>query len=227
MPRSCSASDLFASLTLGLVALAAVGAVGCGGERPMTSRRVQSAITVENALTANALTANALTANALTANALTANALTANALTANALTANALRDPLSRELLKYVVSCALDEDDELSIRIDGKRTSSRGALGLAPEWGKNATAPATASASAGCRPACWRASTRRRQAHDLHPRRQPGAAPGRQGAAPLHRPRGDVLRQPVHPQPAALPLPVARARPATNACAAIRSTTAR
>jgi hypothetical protein len=115
--------------------LVAVGAVGCGGETD-DIESVQSAITAENALTANALTANALTANALTANALTANALTANALTANALTANALRDPLSRELLKYIVSCALDEDDEVSFRIDGKKYAFPGSLGLAEEWGK-------------------------------------------------------------------------------------------
>jgi hypothetical protein len=123
-------------LALGLFAAAAVGAVGCGGEADDVES-VQSAITAENALTANALTANALTANALTANALTANALTANALTANALTANALRDPLSRELLKYVVSCALDEDDEVSIKVDGKKYVFPGSLGLATAWGKN------------------------------------------------------------------------------------------
>ena len=77
-----------------------LAAVGCGAEDDGTRRL--SYVVSENALTANALTANALTANALTANALTANALTANALTANALTANGLRDPLARELLKYV-----------------------------------------------------------------------------------------------------------------------------
>src|SRR5689334_12814015 len=89
------------------LATVAIWSVGCGGDE---IAGVQSAMRSTNALTANALTANALTANALTANALTANALTANALTANALTANGLRDPLSRELLEYVVSCALDDD---------------------------------------------------------------------------------------------------------------------
>ena len=122
---------------LGLAAFAALGTVGCGGEADDDAETIQAAITVENALTANALTANALTANALTANALTANALTANALTANALTANGLRDPMAREFLKYVVSCALDEDDSVSFRIDGKRYEFRGALGLAPDWGRS------------------------------------------------------------------------------------------
>jgi hypothetical protein len=124
-------------LALALAAVVAVGAAGCGGEADDDSQTIQAAITVENALTANALTANALTANALTANALTANALTANALTANALTANGLRDPLAREFLKYVVSCALDADDRVSFRIDGRRYEFHGDLGLAPEWGRS------------------------------------------------------------------------------------------
>jgi hypothetical protein len=95
----------------------------------------QSAVLVANALTANALTANALTANALTANALTANALTANALTANALTANGLRDPLGRELLKYVVSCALPADAKVTVTVAGTRYDFPGSIGLAPDWG--------------------------------------------------------------------------------------------
>jgi hypothetical protein len=77
-----------------------------------------------------------LTANALTANALTANALTANALTANALTANGLRDPMGRQLLKYVVSCALPADASVSITVDGQSYTFPGSLGLAPEWGE-------------------------------------------------------------------------------------------
>ncbi len=119
---------------LGL-SLLGIWAAGCGGAQPAVEATT-SALTTENALTANALTANALTANALTANALTANALTANALTANALTANGLKDPLARELMKYVVSCALPADQTLSMSIDGTSYSFPGGLGLAPQWGK-------------------------------------------------------------------------------------------
>ncbi len=108
----------------------------CGGTPDTDLATARSALTVENALTANALTANALTANALTANALTANALTANALTANALTANGLEDPLGRELLKYVVSCALPEGASVSIKVDGTRYQFPGSIGLAPDWGR-------------------------------------------------------------------------------------------
>ena len=102
----------------------------CGAEEDTDLVETRSAIT-----TANALTANALTANALTANALTANALTANALTANALTANGLRDPLGRELLKYVVSCALPEGTVVSVTVDNHRYDFPGSIGLAPQWG--------------------------------------------------------------------------------------------
>ena len=103
------------ALCLGLVA-AWLG--GCGGADGVDE--VQSAV---------------VTTNALTANALTANALTANALTANALTANGLRDPLAREFLKYVVSCALPADQSISLAVDGTTYEFSGSLGLAPEWG--------------------------------------------------------------------------------------------
>jgi hypothetical protein len=114
-----------------------IWAAACGGTGADADVELQTGnLETTNALTANALTANALTANALTANALTANALTANALTANALTANGLKDPLGRQLMKYVVSCALPEDQTLSMKIDGKTYKFPGSLGLAAEWGK-------------------------------------------------------------------------------------------
>ena len=109
--------------------------VGCG-EGGDDTETVQSAVTTDNALAANALAANALAANALAANALAANALAANALAANALAATALRDPLAREFLKYVASCALDDDQRIVMRIDGRRYEFPGELGLAPEWGR-------------------------------------------------------------------------------------------
>jgi hypothetical protein len=119
-------------LGLGLVGF---WAAACGGSEPAVELQTADLVT-SNALTANALTANALTANALTANALTANALTANALTANALTANGLKDPLARELLKYVVSCALSDDQSISLKVDNVSYTFPGGLGLAPDWGK-------------------------------------------------------------------------------------------
>jgi hypothetical protein len=116
--------------------LSTVFLVSCGGTGDADLTNTRSALITENALTANALTANALTANALTANALTANALTANALTANALTANGLRDPLGRELMKYVVSCALPDGAGVTVKVDGTTYEFDGSIGLAPEWGR-------------------------------------------------------------------------------------------
>ncbi len=139
-----------------------------------TSTSTRSALVAENALTANALTANALTANALTANALTANALTANALTANALTANGLRDPLGRELLKYVVSCALPDGDSVTVKVDGTTLRrSRARSGLAPDWGR-----AHGSCDGSCQrwvSACVlaRVDAAGVERDDLDPRRQP------------------------------------------------------
>jgi hypothetical protein len=121
-------------LLLVLGAFAATGcvastdeAVGVAEEAALTSNALTS-----NALTSNALTSNALTSNALTSNALTSNALTSNALTSNALTSNALADPNARELLKYVVSCALPTGAQV-VTPSG---TYEGSLGLAPQWGK-------------------------------------------------------------------------------------------
>jgi hypothetical protein len=130
MLRNSSRSGVLGGLLL-------VSVLGCGVEEgDGVETEISSAIT-DNALSANALSANALSANALSANALSANALSANALSANALIANALRDPLAREFLKYVVSCALDEGDDIAVRVDGKKYKFQGSLGLAPEWGES------------------------------------------------------------------------------------------
>src|SRR4051794_19334840 len=118
-------------LALGLVTL---WATGCGGEPAV--EEVSSNALSANALSANAVSANALSANALSANALSANALSANALSANALTSTALQDPLARQFLKYVVSCALPVDQIINMTIDGSEYKFPGGLGLAPDWGR-------------------------------------------------------------------------------------------
>jgi hypothetical protein len=110
-----------------------------------------------NALNANALDANALDANALNANALNANALNANALNANDLSANALspstlnarasaaiqltgqEGDLSRQLLLYTVSCALDTTQSFSFSWTDQsdvvhQETYWGLLALATSW---------------------------------------------------------------------------------------------
>jgi hypothetical protein len=122
-------------------AVAAIALAGCIEEpapSPPSESSDSSDILSINALAGNALTFNALTHNALIANALTSNALTSNALTINALTAQALEDPLARELLKYVVSCALPASAELDLTIDGTAYAFPGGTGLAPAWGEPA-----------------------------------------------------------------------------------------
>lgn len=114
-------------------ALAAIAltAIGClGGPDDAT------AIAQQASLSQNGLAANALTANALTANALSQNALTASALSQDAVSARALADPLARELLTYVVSCALPAGKEIALTIDGVDYTFRGSLGLAASWGE-------------------------------------------------------------------------------------------
>jgi hypothetical protein len=102
----------FRSLVFGLTA---VWAAACGGGEPSQVGEVSSY--------------------ALSANALSANALSANALSANALTASALEDPLAREFLKYVVSCALPADETINLTIDGQAYAFPGSLGMEPQWG--------------------------------------------------------------------------------------------
>jgi hypothetical protein len=121
-------------LSLGLVGLwaSACGGPGAGQEVELTTAN----LVTSNALSMNALSMNALSMNALSMNALSMNALSMNALSMNALVASKLSDPLAREFLKYVVSCALDDDASLTMKIDGKSYTFPGSLGLATEWGE-------------------------------------------------------------------------------------------
>ncbi|WP_437673650.1 hypothetical protein [Sorangium sp. So ce131] len=107
-----------------------------------------SALAMSNALIPNALIPNALIPNALIPNALIPNALIPNALDPASIAA--LQDPgqrgeLSRQFLRYVVSCALDATQAFSFSwtdaggVVHNETYS-GALGIAPSW---ATQPLT------------------------------------------------------------------------------------
>lgn len=95
----------------------------------------QEAALISNALISNALISNALISNALISNALISNSLTSNALISNALTSSALTDPNAREVLKYIVGCALPADAKVNFTVNGVDYSYPGALGLAPKWG--------------------------------------------------------------------------------------------
>lgn len=104
-----------------------------------------------NALGANALGANALGANALGANALSPTMLNGSALATGSLSATALsaiQDPgstgtLSRELLRYTVSCAFTPSQSVSFSwVDSSNLTHdetySGLIGLAPTWANEA-----------------------------------------------------------------------------------------
>jgi len=92
----------------------------------------------ENALFENALFENALFENALFENALFENALTTQTLTATPLFMAALEDPNAREVFKYIVSCALPEEQQITVNVSGVDYTFAGhGEGLAPEWGED------------------------------------------------------------------------------------------
>ncbi|MBK9264518.1 MAG: hypothetical protein IPM54_32625 [Polyangiaceae bacterium] len=133
---------------MSLVTLAALSGCGAGplpDEADEESSGVtQDALTTENALTVNAMTANALTLNALTANAMTLNALTLNAMTLNAIAAiqaPTAQGDLNRELLRYIVACALKPNQSFDFTWTDSGDAVHdehyvGQLGLAPKWAK-------------------------------------------------------------------------------------------
>ena len=129
---------------LGFLWLAS-GAFACAGAGAgeEAGAPVSVAAVVDNGLAANGLAANGLAANGLAANGLAANGLAANGLAANGLTAGGflgngstvLADPMAREFLKYVVSCALDDQQSLTFTVGGSTYTFPGDMGLAPQWG--------------------------------------------------------------------------------------------
>ncbi|AUX40551.1 hypothetical protein SOCE26_019520 [Sorangium cellulosum] len=124
--------------------LATTGCIGAEIEEDVEDEVDTSGSTV---LTTNGYLANALSPNALSPNALSPNALSPNALSPSALSPGAvaaLKNPgesgdLARQLLRYIVGCALRPDQTFSFSwIEGRglihREVYRGELGLAPWW---------------------------------------------------------------------------------------------
>jgi hypothetical protein len=95
----------------------------------------QSTIVTNNRLAANRLAANRLAANRLAANRLAANRLAANRLAANLLGAeDLLATPEGREVLGFIVSCAVPADETLVADFMGTTYEFPGEIGLAPTW---------------------------------------------------------------------------------------------
>jgi hypothetical protein len=78
----------------------------------------------------------AVSSNAVSSNAVSSNALTTEALNGNTIVTDALKDPNARELLKYVVSCALPADAHIDVVVEGVTYGFDGSLGVASEWGE-------------------------------------------------------------------------------------------
>jgi len=89
-----------------------------------------------NAIGSNAIGSNAIGSNAIGSNAIGSNALTTAALNSNAVVTDALKDPNARELLKYVVSCALPASAHVSVVVEGVTYGYDGLFAVAPEWGE-------------------------------------------------------------------------------------------
>ena len=135
MTHNSRTKGILTVMTLALLSQLAACTESTQEEGEETGEATQAVLT-KNALTKNALTKNALTKNALTKNALLGNALTKNALTKNALTMDALKDPDAREVLRYITSCALPEEEHFDLEIEGQTYGFDGGLGIAPEWGE-------------------------------------------------------------------------------------------
>ncbi len=135
---AAAARALLARVPHGVALLGALSFVGClaptGDEADGDLGVTQQAALTHNALTHNALTHNALTHNALSSNALTGASLTSSSLTSNVATSAALADADSREVLEYVVSCALPAGKKVDVTVGGVAYSFPGSLGLAPQW---------------------------------------------------------------------------------------------
>jgi hypothetical protein len=120
-------------------ALSAVGCLAPSGDESDADGEVgvaQEAALTHNALTHNALTHNALTHNALSSSALVGSSLTSTSLTSNSSLSAALTDADSREVLGYVVGCALPAGSALNVTVSGVAYSFPGELGIAPTWGQ-------------------------------------------------------------------------------------------
>jgi hypothetical protein len=127
-----------------LLLAAAGGCDGTAGDLETDVTATTAAIEAENGLSWNGISWNGiswngiswngLTWNGLTWNGLTWNGITFNGMTWNGITFNGLADPTVNQLVSYMVECALPADDSVTYRVNGKRYTFEGDMGLAPEW---------------------------------------------------------------------------------------------
>jgi hypothetical protein len=139
------AKPLFVAVALASLSLPACG--GTPGEDEGQTANVQEAAIpkgfghppickalVGNGLTSNGLTNSAVTANGGAVDALTSGPLTGEALMNNPITSGTLEDPLTIQVLQYVVSCALAPSQSVDLTVSGQNMSLNGEIGLATHW---------------------------------------------------------------------------------------------
>ncbi len=126
--RSTRCVSLLVLLLLG--ALAACAQIG--GEE-ITVASVRDSVSSNNRLALNRLALNRLALNRLALNRLALNGVIPSGLEGGA-ARELLATEGGRELLRYVVQCALKHDDALRGTIDGQTYEFPGLLGLVPKW---------------------------------------------------------------------------------------------
>ena len=122
-------------ILLGLT-FAISGLIACADEdEPPSAGETESSVVINNKLSANKLSANKLSANKLSANKLSANKLSANRLELNMQGAGELIATADgREVLSFIVSCAINDTETLVAEHDGVTYEFFGELGLANRW---------------------------------------------------------------------------------------------
>jgi hypothetical protein len=116
------------------VVFASAVASACGvesGIEPQLSTSTQGVLE-ENKITSNKITSNRIELNKITSNKITSNKITSNSYK---ITSNHLLDTAEgRELLTYLVACAIPSDVTLQADVGGVHYVFAGEIGLAPRW---------------------------------------------------------------------------------------------
>jgi hypothetical protein len=107
--------------------------IACTTEEPSLGE-VSSGLVTDNRLIANTLSQNRLIANTLAGNKLAGTRLSDNRLTLNDSAADLLATEDGREVLSFIVSCALDEATTVVGEFGGDTFEFFGDLGLAQSW---------------------------------------------------------------------------------------------
>jgi hypothetical protein len=123
-------------LTAALASLTLTACIGAAGEVEGPTGEAQEPSLVSNSLVSNSLVSNSLVSNSLVSNSLVSNALTSEQLATSDLVNAALTDPNSREVFKYIVSCALPNGEHIHVKSGNNHYNFEGSVGLAPEWGE-------------------------------------------------------------------------------------------